>query len=104
MKLRTRLPRASTNAAVAIATPDEQLEPDSEPHADSGTTMQQCSQILQQLESFDNENVFTGPLAAGGRLAPEGPVITHNLRYCNHYSVVCVLQHAVVRCTVAGYI
>ena len=94
MKLRTRLPRASTNAAVAVAIPDEQLQPDSKPQSDSGITIQQCSQILQQLESFDTDNVFTGALAADGRLAPDGPLIVHNLRYYSHCSMLSVLQHA----------
>ncbi len=79
MRLRTRLPRASTNASVAASTPAEELHVECDPQP-ATISQQQSLQILQQLESFDTERVFTGQLTADGRLSAEGPQVTHNLR------------------------
>lgn len=89
MKLRTRLPRASTTASVAALTPHEQFSGAGNTQTDPGITKQQCAQILQQLESFDTEGVFTGELTPDGRLAAGGPPLIYNLRY--HNKVVHVL-------------
>ena len=83
MKLRTRLPRASTTASVATLTPDDQLPGDSIPDNVPGISKEHCAQILQQLQSFDTEGVFTGALTSDGRLAADGPLVMHNLRYPN---------------------
>lgn len=89
MKLRTRLPRASTTASVAALTPHEQFSGAGSTETDPVITKEQCAQILQQLESFDTEGVFTGELTPDGRLAADGPPLKCNLRYQN--SVVAVL-------------
>lgn len=81
MKLRTRLPRASTTAAVAASGPNEQPHNESTVKNENGISTQQCAQILQQLESFDTEGVFSGELTTDGRLAADGPLLTYNLRY-----------------------
>lgn len=84
MKLRTRLPslpRASTNASVATLTPNDQLPSKSVPEREPGVSGEQCTQILQQLQLFDTEGVFTGALTPDGRLAADGPLVTYNLRY-----------------------
>ena len=81
MKLRTRLPRASTTAAAAAAAPIEQPQTISEPASDPGITSQQCAQILQQLGSFDTQKLFTGLLTADGRLGGDGPQVAYTLRY-----------------------
>ena len=81
MKLRTRLPRASTTAAVAASAPNEQPRSETNPKTEPGIDTQQCAQILQQLEAFDTEGVFSGELTRDGRLVADGPLLTHNLRY-----------------------
>lgn len=83
MKLRTRLPRASTTASVATSTPNDQLPSDSIPRNEPEVSREQCGQILQQLEAFDTEGVFTGALTPDGRLAAGGPLVMNNLRYRN---------------------
>lgn len=95
MKLRTRLPRASTTASVAALTPHEQFSAACNTQNDPGMTKQQCTQILQQLESFDTEGVFTGELTLDGRLAADGPPLTYNLRYHNVVMLVllCDTMH-----------
>lgn len=80
MKLRTRLPRASTNASVAAAATLEEAQGECAAASDAGIGSQQCMQVLQQLEAFDTENVFTGQLTADGRLTADGPQVLHNLR------------------------
>ena len=81
MKLRTRLPRASTTAAVAASAPNEQPRSESLPKNEPGINIQQCAQIVQQLEALDTEGVFSGELTSDGRLAADGPLLTYNLRY-----------------------
>lgn len=81
MKLRTRLPRASTNACVAASAPPEQLQLNDAPQNEPAISLQQCAQILHQLDSFDTEAVFTGALTPDGRLTADGPQVTGNLRY-----------------------
>ena len=81
MKLRTRLPRASTTASVAALAFNEQVHSDSIPKTDRRISTQQCAQILHQLESYDTEGVFTGALTPDESLAADGPLLTHNLRY-----------------------
>ena len=81
MKLRTRLPGASTTAAVAASAPNEQPRSETNPKTEPGIDTQQCAQILQQLEAFDTEGVFSGELTPDGRLVADGPLLTHNLRY-----------------------
>ena len=80
MKLRTRLPRASTNASVAAAATIEEAQGECAPASDAGIGQEQCMQVLQQLEAFDTENVFTGQLTADGRLTADGPQVLHTLR------------------------
>ena len=80
MTLRTRLPRASTNASVAAAAPIEEAQGECAPASHAGVGQEQCTQVLQQLEAFDTEKVFTGQLTADGRLTAGGPQVLHNLR------------------------
>ena len=97
MKLRTRLPRASTTASAATWTPDDQLHSDSVPKNESVISKEQCGQILQQLEAFDTEDVFTGALTTDGRLAADGPLVMYNLRYRND-AVSMILRHPAQWC------
>lgn len=79
--MRTRLPRASTTAAVAASIPNEQPRSERISQNYPGINTQQCAQILRKLESFDTEGVFTGAVTSDGRLAADGLVLTYNLRY-----------------------
>ena len=89
MKMRTRLPRASTNASVVASSNTEEPVAECSRQPDAVISAQRYLHLLQQLESFDIENVFTGQLTADGRLSSDGPEVRHNLRYLSWLPAAC---------------
>lgn len=79
-----RLPRASTNASAAVSATVDEAHTQQVPDSGASVSQEQKLQILQHLEAFDTENVFTGHLTADGRLSADGPQVLHNLRYSSH--------------------
>lgn len=82
--LRTRLPRASTTASVASVNNNESTEAvAASAHPAPGVSKERLLQVVQQIEFFDTQRLFTGTLAVDGRLSFVGPLVVHNLR-CLH--------------------
>lgn len=80
MNLRTRIPRASTTASAANAVKQSAEPARNATQPTAAAQQQHLLQVLQQIESFDTQKLFTNALTADGRLCPGGPQVTYTWR------------------------